>query len=283
MSYEVGSLVRTSVTVTDVNGAAADATMAVAVTRPDGTAFTPTPSIVHDGTGLYHADVQVDQPGVWPVVWSAGGAVISVYSNQLTVRSPGPAIMSLAEAKAHLNKDPSVTTDDDELRGFIDAAQVVIENVVGPIVPKVYTERYDGWVQYLVLRHRPVISITSAVEIYAGVSQAVVPEAGGGTGFDYLLRADRGVLYRRSGLFPYIWQGEVVVTYTAGKTPIPANVSLAAKEELAHLWRNSQLARGGARAAAGSDDVLSSLAYSVPRRVLDLLANAKKAPQQGAW
>lgn len=279
MSYEIGSKARSTVTVTDLTGAPADATMSIVVIKPDGTAAA-TPSIVDDtGLGNYYADIPLTAAGVWTIVWTAAGAIIAVYTNQLTVRAPGMRIISLAEAKAHLNKDLTITTDDDELRGFIDATQVVIEGEIGPVVPVSKLEYYTGRGRWVVLRRRPVVAITLVREQVGSDYFTIIPETPPGTDLDY--RLDRGMLLRRINMYPALWRGDVEVTYSAGRNPIPGNIALAAKEELAHLWRNSQLSKGGARAAAGADDVLSSLAFSLPHRVSDLLSKSKRAPRTG--
>lgn len=279
MSYEIGSLARSTVTVTDLAGTLTDSTMSVVVTRPDGTTA-PTPAIVDAaGVGAYYADIPLTAAGVWTIVWTAAGAVIAVYTNQLTVRAPGLRIISLAEAKAHLNKDATITTDDDELRAFIDATQVVIEGEVGPVVPVSKLEYYSGRGRWVVLRRRPVVAVTLVREQVGSDYFTIIPEVGVGTDLDY--RLDRGMLLRRINQYPALWRGDVEVTYSAGRNPVPANIALAAKEELAHLWRNSQLARGSARASAGAEDVLSSLAFSLPHRVADLLARSKRAPRMG--
>lgn len=285
MSYEVGSKVRSTVAVTDLAGPPTDATMSIAVTKPDGTTMAPPAIVDAPGTGNYYADITVDQPGVWTVVWSASVIVVAVYTNQFSVRPPGPRIISLAEAKAHLNKDPLITTDDDELRAFIDAAQVVIEGVVGPVVPIAVTEWHHGGHATIVLNKRPVFSVTSVKEWAGGVGTTIIAEAGAGTDLDYVLQPRSGILTRRGFLSSRVWGGgwnAVEVNYLAGRNPIGGNITLAAKEEVAHLWRNSQLARGSARQNAGAEDVLTqALAFSLPHRIADLLSKSKRAPMQG--
>lgn len=288
MSYEIGSMVRSNVAITDLAGTPRDATMTCAVTKPDGTMVSPAPNPVHVGgvdSGLYYADISVDQAGVWAVVWSASVTVAVVYTNQFTVRVPGPRIISLFEAKAHLNKDQTLTDNDDELRAFIDAAQVVIESVVGPVVPVPRTEYHDGGNYAIVLDKRPVFSVTSVKEWLGGAFTSVIAEAGSGTFYDYRINLGSGVLTRRAFLSDSRWapgRHNLEVVYSPGRNPIPGNITLAAKEEVAHLWRNSQLARGSARASAGADDVLTqALAFSLPHRIADLLVGSKRAPRQG--
>src|SRR5262245_11776900 len=128
MGYEVGQRVRIAVDVKDINGNLAAATMALVVLREDGTAYAGL-TIVHDSTGKYHSDVTVDTPGRITWQWNATGAVIGVYYGQAYVRSPFAGILSLTEAKVHLNKSLTDTSDDDELLDWIDAITIALEKI----------------------------------------------------------------------------------------------------------------------------------------------------------
>lgn len=72
---DVGDLVRIQVTFLDMDGVARDpATVTLRVRKPSGTVVTvsnvqhPTP-----GSGVYYADVVLDEAGVWRYEWSSTG------------------------------------------------------------------------------------------------------------------------------------------------------------------------------------------------------------------
>ncbi len=63
-SYDVGETVRITVTFTDSNGTAADPdTVTCKVLDPSGNQSTP--SVSTSGTGVYYADVTIDEAGAW--------------------------------------------------------------------------------------------------------------------------------------------------------------------------------------------------------------------------
>jgi hypothetical protein len=114
-TYDLGDAVLLSTTVYDPStGLPADATMALSVTKPDGSAGS-IGSISHPSTGNYNASTTAtDQVGVWFYKWTASGALIAVDSGQFTVANPAPpAYASLAQLKKRLRITD--TTDDDEL------------------------------------------------------------------------------------------------------------------------------------------------------------------------
>lgn len=82
-SYANGSIIRLLAQIKDVNQALTDATtVVITVTLPD--ASTSTPSVTHDGTGLYHADFTTTQAGTHTYK-SVSTGVVTVGSNTFTV------------------------------------------------------------------------------------------------------------------------------------------------------------------------------------------------------
>lgn len=280
MAYDVGQTVRVPVTVKDDAGAPINATMAVTVTRPDGTMVTGL-SIVNDGTGLYHVDVPASTPGPWQWSWTASGAVAtSVYAGQFWVRIPGPRIIGLSELKKHLNKSLTDTSDDDELMDWIDAARWVLESIVGPIIPTTYTETHEAHGFRLIrLRRRPVISVTSVTVILGGDSWTLAAETVPPGDRQFMVDST-GVLWNRSNGYSLRWVGTAVVVYRAGRVVPADNLRMAAREMITHAWRQSQLASGGTRPRTDGPDPIS-LSYGVPNRVRELLGGQKKAPRLG--
>lgn len=280
MAYDVGQTVRVPVTVKDDAGTPINATMTVAVTRPDGTTVTGL-AIINDGVGLYHVDVPVTTPGPWQWSWTASGAVAtSVYAGQFWVRIPGPRIIGLSELKKHLNKELGVTSDDDELMDWIDAARFVLESIVGPIIPTTYAETHNAHGSRLIrLRKRPVISVTSVVVTLGADSWTLAAETTPPGDRQFLLDPN-GVLWNRSNGYSLLWIGSATIVYRAGRVVPADNVRMAAREMITHAWRQSQLASGGTRPRTDGPDP-TSLSYGVPNRVRELLGGQKKAPRLG--
>jgi hypothetical protein len=285
MSYDIGTTVRVPIDVKDDAGAPIAAVVAFTVTRPDGTVF-PLGAVVNPSVGSYYVDVIPDGTayGIWS--WSAtvGGTVAqTVYTGQFFVRSPGPRIVSLAEVKRHLNKSPGVTTDDEELRDWIDAAQIVVEGIVGPVMRRTVVETYYPRGEMIVLRTAPVHAVTSVVEEWGPddvrtlASQPAAPGPYGDD--DYSTDTTMRYLFRRSGGWPRTFGPKVTVTYGVGPAVPAQNVRLATMELITHMWRGSQLASGTTRPRQDAPDPIS-LAYAVPNRVRELLGR-RRGPRLG--
>ncbi|WP_319460085.1 head-tail connector protein [Micromonospora sp. RTP1Z1] len=168
-------------------------------------------------------------------------------------------IVTVDEVKKHLNIELTNTTQDDELLGFIESVTDVIEHVTGPVVPRSITEVHDGGVEALVLRRRPVLSVTS------------VTEDGSAVGVDgYKPSLAAGVLYRSSGR----WSGgrcAVTVVYQAGRASTPASIKQAAKELVAFNFRPQQGGNSSVFDADGAAAPEVILGFLVPNRVMQML------------
>lgn len=137
------------------------------------------------------------------------------------------ALMTLAEAKAHLNI--TGTAHDAELPVFMEAATAPIEQHVGPVVVRTVTTTGQHGTTIL---EAPVASLTSVTN--GGVT---VPATG------YVLDADSGLIVGRLN--------GATITYTAGRSPVPEAIRLAALIVLARLWETQ---RGNAPSALPSSD-----------------------------
>ena len=182
-------------------------------------------------------------------------------------------ICTVAEAKLQIGK--TVTTDDSELQSYIDSITAPIEFICGPVLSASVTE----WHHYpcsdvLVLRTSPVQSVTSITE-YLGAtaytySAAADPTAGGS--YTYLLEAEQGKVSRIvAGGWPLEFTGRVKVVYSVGYAAVPADIPLAARLIVQHLWRTQQ---GGAGLPSLSDEptaVVPGFSYAIPQRAAELL------------
>jgi uncharacterized phiE125 gp8 family phage protein len=266
---DLGDVHRITVAVRDPDGVLADpATATLTVTLPDGTTTSPAVSLPPDATGQLVVDFATTQAGrhAWRMV-TTGPA--TAYSDVFDVRPADPGfVVSLADAKAHLNIPTSRVEDDEELRSFIEATTAVVERYAGAVLRASHTQTSDGGRDAVVLAHTPVLSVTSVTE-----SGATVAASG------YDLDEDSGVLTRMSGRYRRCWldgAANIAVTYTAGRQVIPANISRAALIILKHMWE-TQRAAGGSRPALGGEVadpatyVVNPSAYAIPYRALELL------------
>ena len=268
MSYTLGQQVVLTTAVTDTLGAPTNATMSLVVTKPDGSTLVSGVglTITNPVTGTYVCNVPTSAAGTWLYLWTASGAAIGVDDGQFDVLAVTRRIVSLADAKLHMNKNN--TADDVEIQDFIDAAQAVVQREVGPVVPTSYTETLPAPPGRLILSHRPVISITSLSETGTLLS----PSA-------YRLDPASGLVERAYGSGAGYWastgsNADIAVTYLAGRSgPVPANYRLATLELTAHLWRNSQMGRNRRVRGSGPEDDTAAvgLGFSLPNRVRELL------------
>lgn len=261
MPFDLGSVVPLSVSVTDASGAPADAgEVVLTVTLSDQT--TASPAVAHPAVGSYTADYTATQAGRHIARWVATGDNASAYVDVFDVRPAAVVgIVSLADAKKHLNI--TSTTNDQEIRDHIEAATAIVEYYTGPADVTSVTEVVQGGYS-LVLSHVPAISLTSVTPVYSfGLTYNVD---------DFDLDGAMGVARHKLG-WPLI--GPLRVVYKAGRAIIPANLQLAARIIIKHLWETQ---RGGSRrpGMGQSDEIVeqqlvSAMGYAIPRRAVELL------------
>lgn len=234
MAYALGSTVPLTIDIVDADGAATDAsTVVLTVELPDGTTVEPT--VTNPTTGRYQADYVPTTEGRYAVSWastSPGSASADVFD----VRALRPRyLISLADAKAHLNMSPSSTVDDAELLGHIEAATSAIEDYLGEtIVRTVVVEKRTLTRQaQVLLRSHPVVSLTSVVSLDGATTWDVA---------DLDLDVTTGLVRTITG--PQV-AGDVVITYVAGRSVIPANYARAAEIVVANLWEAQRKVAAG--------------------------------------
>lgn len=174
------------------------------------------------------------------------------------------AILTLADAKAQLNIPTSDTSEDVELQGFVDAATAAVETQLGKVVdPRTIVDQLDyaGAAQSFLLRSVPVISLTSLVSLDGMQTWNVSPS---------VMRVDAasGLVTILSG--PPV-TGSTLATYQAGETAVRANVRLAAKIIVQHLWETQ---RGAMGVQLGDTETYSvGRGFAIPRRAIELLGS----------
>ena len=259
--FDLGDPVPLAVQITSAAGDPTNAvTVTLTITLPDGTTVSPAVANPPTATGLYQVDYVPVQAGRHWARWTSTSPT-AAYTDQFDVRpAETAAIVSLADVRRNLNMTTHV--EDEELRGVVEAATRVVEDIVGPVVVRSHTERHSG--RLLVLRHAPVVAVTSVTPDYG---PAYAP-----TELDVDLAAGL-VRLASGGSF-----GSVTVVYTAGRRIVPANITEAAMAVVKWLW-DSQ--RGpGVLPRFGEGEVLPTGAgwSDIPNRARRLLAPDAKGP-----
>lgn len=244
-------------------GAPTGGTPAVALTRPNGTSFTP-PALGSSGQDP-SVTFTPDMAGRWFIRWNST-VVPGAYSEIADVWPTDPRfLISTDDAKAGLNWPATGITPAqvDDLRLYIAAATPVIEDITGPVMVQTYTQLVQrGW-QYANLNNRPVTQIVSM--IYSD-----------GTALD----PDNYIFDPIAGSITYYTptQDIATITYMAGLARIPQNVRLGTRELVRHWW---QIGKQGLRSMNGtmpiSADAWTPSGFAVPRRVIEL-CNANQQP-----
>lgn len=267
MSFDLGAVVPLGTTVRDSAGAMANAgAMALTITLPDNTTVS-VPAVAPTTTGIYAYDYPTVQPGRHAVRWVASGLNAGAYTDVFDVREAAPPMLfSLAGAKAKLDIPSTSTSDDEELREFIEATTQCVEFFVGPVVRRTVQEVLQGDREMWVLHTLPVIAVSAITPLQIwqqGIDVGVLD-----------VDTATGILRRKDAL--WFFSGEYRITYTAGRTAVAPNVSLASKLILQHLWRTNYGASRGLTGIGGGEDFavtepIPGLGYAIPNRALQLL------------
>lgn len=163
-------------------------------------------------------------------------------------------VLSLAEAKIHLNITTSMY--DDELQDVIDAAEAAIAQRVGFLEPTPVTVRANGGGPTLLLPHLPAIELTT-ITPYGSTTQLDTASL--------YLDAEAGIVSYPTAAGSFAWPS-YSVSYIAGRTEVPADLMLAVKEMTRHLWRSQ---RGPTTAKAA--DQQPGAGHLIPEFVAELI------------
>lgn len=276
MPIDLGAAVRLTAECRDAAGTLATAaTAALTVALPDGTTVSPTVDAPAE-TGVYVHDYTTTQAGRHGVrwVWTTPDAA---YTDAFDVREGDPPlILSLADAKAHLNI--TSTSHDAELRGWIETTTRCVEHFTGPVVRRTVVETHaslprGGARAVALYGGGPVIELTTVASVLTG-----------GTSYDVAdLDVDETGVVRRLDGGRLV--GPLRVTYVAGRPVITANITSAARVILQHLWR-TQHPSGSGRPQLGTDDYavtepIAGIGYAIPNRALHLLEADRLPPGVG--
>ncbi|MGW1801539.1 hypothetical protein ACWCQN_37890 [Streptomyces sp. NPDC001984] len=271
MPFDLGDTVRLVADSTDPGGTLTNATgVALTITLPDGTTASPAVTNPPAQTGKYSVDYATVQAGRHLARWVFTGPA-SAYTDVFDVRETAPPlIMSLADARKHINA--TTTTNDEELRGWVESTTRAVEFFVGPVARRTVTETHDrACARVLALRQTPAIALTTVAAVLTGGTSYAVA--------DLDLDGETGIVRRKDGGLLY---GPLRVTYSVGRAIIPANVSHAGRIILQHLWK-TQGGGVGRPAPGGMDDYavtepIVGLGFAIPNRALELLQNDRLPP-----
>jgi hypothetical protein len=260
---DLGDVYRIRVPVHSPDGTLTSPTAAtLTVTLPDGTTAAPAVSLPPAETGIVTVDYPTVQAGRHQFVLTTTDPQ-TAFRDVFDVRQAElNNIVSLAETKTHLNISNDGT--DSEIRGFIEAVTSICAFYCGTLFPTTYTETHQVCGDTLVLRHYPVIDVSAIAPVGNGAAVDV-------SGVDI---GEGGVL----DLGVSVW-GKLRVTYTAGYSVLPANITRAALIIIQHMW-DTQRPRNSRRPSVPASEDFSTVQdqsgrfYSVPRRAVELLQDS---------
>lgn len=272
---DLGDIYPATVEVKNSAGALVNATtMTFTFTLPDATTTSPAPS--NPSIGRYEHDLLTTQLGLHRFRAVATGPN-AAWADVFTVHSlEAFAFVGLAEVKEHLNIPAADTSADEELRGFILSSCEVVEDIVGVVARRTFTQTLSGRGEpALLLSRRPVIAVTSVtVDGTAVTDYSVTPH---------------GVLTRTTAYRAGRWPSgvdNIVVTYTAGRTSVPAGGLDGTKELIRINWRPQQggnyspfnQGRGDehGQQARGAGEI--RLGFFVPNTVMQRLQPSARGP-----
>jgi hypothetical protein len=256
---EVGTQITLSTVARDTSGTPINTlTMALSVTKPDGTLVSPAPTVTNTGSGgIYTAPVVPDQAGLWLYRWTASGTLVDVQSDQFSVVASQRALVaSMEEFKAHLRRTD--TADDAMLRGYLVAATDWVENTIGgPLSVQTFTDRVGlgGW--WIVPSQRPIVSVTSLTPELGSVLDPTW----------YVVDTGRDAIRLRWGATA----GWYTLVYRAGLTVVPERVKLAGLIVAQHMWR-VQNGGGGMPFPGETETAYVPSGFAVPSRALELIS-----------
>lgn len=267
--FDLADVVTQSWTTTDSSGNPANVgAVVVTLGLPDGTT-TVTPSVTNPSTGVYTYTYSPTQAGRHTVRWVGTGVNAQAFSDVFDVVVASPNyIISLADARATLRL--TATTQDEELRLFIEATTAVIERHINEaVVPRTVIEDYTTvnagrWGDSIALRTVPVISVQSMVSVSTLYTWSPA---------NFHVNTDTGEITGLPSTWP-LW-GDVTINYTVGRQVIPPNYILAAKIIVQHLWQTRRGVAGAAQPSGMVDTMHGSgrlgWGYAIPNAAIELL------------
>lgn len=174
------------------------------------------------------------------------------------------AVLDKDAAKEYLNITAS--THDEQITAMISAAEAAIAERVGPLEPVSRTVRVYPASRYLFVPS-PVVSLTSVSDEYGTATDVAGLHLDKRTG---IVTANDGTVFGAR------WYD---ITYMAGRSECPADLVLAVKEMVRHLWNTQRgpTSRPGGVTSETTSNTIPGAAYLLPFRVSELIAPHRPA------
>lgn len=250
--YDIGDRARLTLALTDVDGTAANGTVVLTVTAPDGT--TSTPSLTNSTTGSYRGDVDLDQAGTWLYRWVSTGAVIAAEDGTLEVEQNLARTLyaTVAELKTHVGITD--TNDDAALERSLEAASRTIDEFCG--------RRFYADTAATARTYRATAPYSLKVDDISTLTGLVVKTDTGDNGTydttltittDFIVEPHNAIAQNEpvrvirhvNGTFPTAgYRARVEVTAKWGWPRVPAEVRKACLIEAARLFRRKDTPEG---------------------------------------
>ena len=246
-------------------------------------------------TGLY--------AGNWVVTFAGGAQMtfptigyLSISVEENLTSAGGQLLVSLPDAKDILNIDAKDHTHDMKLIRFINAVQVIVENIVGPVITRTFEEWADGGQYAIQVRRRPssalgttpVLTLMACSEYRGPIEYPlnVIKDPSFGTVYSCMMD-NYGTITRRSAgggiiAFPSMPRS-VHYWYQAGQQTVPWNIYEGTLELLREHYQQTQQMSRGRNAAASDDDTPNQaiIGFLVSGKVRQWLAPVRKHPSLG--
>lgn len=168
------------------------------------------------------------------------------------------ALVTMAQAKVHLNIPTATTSFDTEVTTFVDVASALVEGYADRVFSlNTSSQLFNGGTDTFILRQSPVTAVTAVVTDGTTLDSSA-----------YDVDIANGIV--RTVTAQPVGTANVSVSYTAGSATIPALAQHATLETVRHLWQ-TQRGSMGARNPLNGDDYVAGMGFSLPRRVMELL------------
>lgn len=282
----VNSLVTLTLPVTAIPQAVDGDTASVSLTVP-GIGTPTTFSNVKCIDGEWTVTITPTASGLLVASWTVSPAAnpVPVTVTTTTTVEAAYGLISLPDARQMLRLLVNNTDDDAMIQELIASATDLIEDVTGPMVPRVYTEHHDGGTNMIRLMRAPAIQVLSVTESfgYQAMPLASVDPLNASatsTAWCYYFNPDLNVIERRTvgmmGSYFMPGQANITVVYQAGRASVPAAVQHACRMLVKHLYEMTMPISGRRRDAEDGMDVM--MGFAMPGSVLEMLQPYRRAP-----
>lgn len=248
--------------------------------------FAPSAADTTDRAGQYIAAWRLTLSDGSTMTFPTVGYISVMIEENLAVA--GQQLVSIPDAKEYLGIDSGERRHDARLARFIRAARPAVENICGPIIPAEYAEWHTGGGPRIQIRRRPSTApgTTPVLELltvdeYLGSQLhelAIIDSPSAGSTYSCMIDALGTITRRTGGGGVGCFGGDVHITYTAGQSVVPANVTEGTLELIRANWQTTRPTGVGRMTAADDQAQSAPLHFYVPKKVAEMLAPNRRAP-----